>query len=216
MSVQLPVDKYDSVASLEENLGSGVYKIRLLDRRAPVTIIAPHGGYIESGTSAIARSIAGREHNLFDFQGLKNPGAFDLHVTSTRFRHPQLTRLLDQARAAVSIHSMGKADVSTIWLGGLNRQLKELVLANLERKGFPVDPDSPYFRGENPENCVNLCAQHGVQLELSKELKDTLFRGPRFIGTRTRVAPQTTERFDDLVAAVRHAISHYMRTGVGS
>src|SRR5689334_12554971 len=61
------------------------FRIRSRDRGAFATIVSPHGGYIEEGTSALARACAGPDFNFFDFQGLRTENPSDLHVTSTHF-----------------------------------------------------------------------------------------------------------------------------------
>ena len=208
MPILMPIDKYGSVSEIEEKLGKQAFRVRVINRRAPLTVIAPHGGHIEPGTSRLAAAIASRRYNLFDFQGLITPGAFDLHVTSTRFRHPRLTQLLDRSRAALSVHSMGRTGERTIWLGGLNQPLKQNVLRRLTDAGFHVNPDSPFFRGESPDNCVNLCAEHGVQLELSRELFDELFVQARFVPVAQL---KLTTKFKQMVAVTRQATEEYLR-----
>lgn len=203
----MPADKYASLADLTAALGTSVFRIRCLDRRSPVTITSVHGGEIERGTSAVARTIAGASYNLFDFQGLHPAQAPDLHITATRFRHPQLTRLIAQSSFAVSIHGMGNTGGETIWLGGLNAALKQTTLSNLRAAGFSVNPDSPKYRGESPRNIVNLPPLHGVQLELPAELIEGLFSGAAYL--RSGRQPQTNQRFQLLTQAVRGAIKSY-------
>jgi phage replication-related protein YjqB (UPF0714/DUF867 family) len=203
----MPADKFPSLAALKEQLGTDVFRKRVCDRRSDITIIAPHGGFIEAGTSAIAKAIAGRRYNLFDFQGLQRENPLDLHVTATNFRDRQLTGLLDKSIAAVSIHGMGEQHHKDIWLGGLNGKLKGLVLEKLRERRFDVNPDSPMYRGESPRNVVNLARNQGVQLELSNELLAELFVKTRF--TTGGRCPKTTARFADLVAAVQEAIRLY-------
>jgi phage replication-related protein YjqB (UPF0714/DUF867 family) len=198
------LDKYASLAALQEHEGKNAYRIRSLDRKSPVTIISPHGGFIEPGTSAIANAVAGRKHNLFDFQGLRRENAEELHVTATHFREPRLTALLSASSTAVSIHDMGKQDCATIWLGGLNYNLKQITLEQLRRYRFNVNPDSPLYRGESPHNVVNLAANHGVQLELSRELISDLFDGEPFLLAGAR--PQMTMRCHQLILALRISI----------
>jgi phage replication-related protein YjqB (UPF0714/DUF867 family) len=204
----MPADKYASLADLTAALGTSVYRIRALDRRSPVTITSVHGGQIEKGTSAIARAIAGRNYNLFDFQGLKRDHPPELHVTATRFRHPTLTRLLHASSFAVSIHGMGNTGNQTIWLGGLNAQLKQLTLAELQSAGFSVEPDSPKYRGESPRNIVNLPRLHGVQLELPLELTNTMFCGPAFLQNGRK--PPTNQLFDAFTAAICKAVRRFL------
>ncbi len=204
-------DKYPSLAALKDHLRKDDYRIRCLDRRSPVTIIAPHGGYIEPGTSTIARAVAGRQYNLFDFQGLREDLAKDMHVTATRFRDPLLTQLLKSSTLAVSIHGMGNQGHTAIWLGGRNKTLKELALLSMRARSFEVNPDSPLYRGESPRNVVNLSAGQGVQLELSIELMGELFNGTSFFYPRGP-KPETTDRFNALIGSIREALKLYRAT----
>lgn len=200
-------DKYSSLAALKADLREKRdYQVRLLDRRSWATIMAPHGGYIEAGTSALARASAGSNYNYFDFQGLRNTNAMDLHVTSTKFRDPLLAGLLKHSCTAVSFHCMGKAGERVIWLGGLNAELKAIVLQNLRAAGFSVNPDSPRYRGESLNNVVNLVHHKGVQLELSQELINELFVGAAFAPCKNVV---TTARFLALTRAVRLSLRQY-------
>lgn len=200
-------DKYQSLAELKVALEENVsYRSFLVDRKSWATIIAPHGGLIEAGTSSLVASVAASDYNLFDFQGLQVIHAQDLHVSSTRFRDPQLSRVLERSELALSIHVMGPQSESVIWLGGLNRQLKEIVLQNLRRSGFSVNPDSPLYRGESKNNVVNLASQRGVQLELSDELVSELFEGKPFLPD---CQPVKTAKYRNLVAALRRSLSQF-------
>jgi phage replication-related protein YjqB (UPF0714/DUF867 family) len=203
-------DKYSSLAALKEHVGESGYRIRAVNRFAPITIIAPHGGFIEPGTSAIARRVAGKNWNLFDFQGLQRQNGLDLHVTATNFRDPALSKLLRASAAAVSIHGMFAQGTKDIWLGGLNVELKALVERELVDAGFTVNANSPKYRGENPRNVVNTPPLHGVQLELSDELMAELFgSASRFLLSGR--APRSTSKFAAFVAALRRAIAEYVR-----
>lgn len=204
-------DKYASLAALAADLREGVdFRVEVKDRKSWLTVVAPHGGHIESGSSALAAALTVNEYNLFDFQGLRSDSAQDLHVTSTRFRHPVLDKMLASSCAALSIHCMGTAGESVVWLGGRNSSLKELVLARLKAGSFAVNPDSPRYRGESRANLVNLPCRQGVQLELSRELMDELFAGKSFFASGRK--PRTTLRLKQLSAALQAAISDYYRT----
>lgn len=203
-------DKYQSLAALKAALQDRIdYRVRVLDRRSKITVISPHGGFIEAGTSAIAREVAGRSYNLYDFQGLRKTLPSELHVTSTRFRDQPLSALLKKSQFAISLHCMGDSGTDIIWLGGLNMRFKALVLANLRSTGFAVNPDSPMYRGESPANIVNLPELKGVQLELSEELLSGMFDGPRF--RENGRAPQGNARFDALVRSLRKSIAAYRK-----
>ncbi len=202
-----PRDYYSDLDSLKKELvRNRDYRIRWCNRRSKITVIAPHGGYIESGTSAIAKAVAGRQYNFFDFQGLRRERVMELHVTATRFRDPVLTELLEASVTAVSIHSMGEEGDLTIWLGGLNRELKERIRLSLVAHGFLVNPDSPKYRGEHPNNVVNLPACKGVQIELPGKLIASMFKGNRLYSTKGRCS-KTTEVFDRFVKAIREPLA---------
>ena len=201
-------DKYSSLAELKSRLKEGVdFRIRVFDRQSSLTIISPHGGYIEAGTSYLADTIADGKYNLFDFQGLQVNEAAELHVTSTRFRDEQLSKLLERSDIALSIHSMGPKEEAIVWLGGRNLRLKGLVLDNLRMRGFAVNPDSPRYRGESRANITNLARLEGVQLELSDELVAQLFSGTGFSNTDS--APKTTELFDTFVRAIKLSLEQF-------
>ncbi|MBU6454550.1 MAG: poly-gamma-glutamate hydrolase family protein [Cyanobacteria bacterium REEB67] len=199
-------DFYQSLEQLQADLQRDVhYRVRIFDRRQAVTLIAPHGGFIEAGTSHIAEAIAGSECNFFDFQALHKRHAKKLHVTSVRFRHGYLVGLLGRSNTAVSIHSKGSEQNGTILLGGLNSVLKERIFAELKSAGFPVTTKGPRHRGVHPRNIVNLAQEKGVQIELTSKVIARMFVSgtPRF--SREHSPLQTTAYFDSFVEAVRRA-----------
>lgn len=199
-------DTYLSVGALASKLRHGRdYRLRILDRDSTVTIIAPHGGFIEPGTSTIAGAIAGRDYNLFDFQGLRKSRPWELHVTSTRFRHTNLEGLLNKSDLAVSVHGMGTVDSWNVWLGGRDMDLRELMERSLEKSGFSVRTNVPKYRGEHRRNVVNLVPGGGLQMELPCDLIASLFDTETVFDTRqSRLKPN--QDFDRFVAAIRAAI----------
>jgi phage replication-related protein YjqB (UPF0714/DUF867 family) len=207
------VDVYPDLDTLKgEMLKGRDYRVRILDRASTVTIIAPHGGFVDEGTSALARAVAGKNYNLFDFQGLLSVEAFRLHVTSTNFRDPSLTRFLNTSAFAVSVHGMDDEQPGhrEIWLGGLNPELKRRMQIALEAADFAVNVSPPKFRGEHPKNVVNLALQKGVQLELPLTLRKQMYVGGKTFYAHGR-CPKTTPLFDSFVFAVRVAISEHAR-----
>lgn len=197
-------DKYRTLEELKAALQEKRdYRIKIVDRNSTVTIISPHGGLIEAGSSALAAAVAGQQYNLYDFQGLQANNPQELHVSSTRFRDADLSSLLSRSELAISIHGMGNQGEAVIWLGGLHRELKDLVLANLLARGFAVNPDPPRYRGESPVNVVNLARQKGVQLELSDELSEQLFDSKPFLA---EAAARGNARFALLVEALQEAV----------
>lgn len=211
--ITYPEDQYTSLDEVKHNFTEGAdYRIELFDRQSQATIIAPHGGFIEAGTSAIAAALAKKTFNLFDFQALipdHESSVHMMHVTSTRFRDQALTRLLKSSSFALSVHAMEDEDHAEIWLGGLNAHFKHLVHSNLKAAHFRVNLDSPRYRGESENNVVNLPNLKGVQIEISHKLRKQMFDGRVYFAIDRACAPPTP-RFYAFVRVVRRAINTYL------
>jgi len=200
-------DFYESLEHLDQHLlRDKHYRLRIIDRRNPITIIAPHGGFIEQGTSHIARAIAGSEHNLFDFQGLRQRRAYELHVTSTNFRHPYLVNLLSRSKMALSVHSMGKENDGTILIGGLNKEVKARIVKALLAEGYPATTTHSRHRGVHPNNIVNLAPEKGVQIELTSKVINRMFKPQTQLFKVDGSALEPTAYAERFIAIVRQAL----------
>jgi len=194
-------DQYCNFDELSRCETSGIdFSIRLARARAAFAIVAPHGGGIEPGTSEIAEAIAGDTFSFYAFDGLKSTGNSDLHITSTRFDEPLCSTLLAETDSVVTIHGeQSEVDGAGVFLGGIDTALGLLIRGALEAKRFLVrqhaDPD---LQGLEPSNLCNRGkSSQGVQLELSRDVRETMFESLSRAGRRYKTA-----RFDDFVAAV--------------
>jgi phage replication-related protein YjqB (UPF0714/DUF867 family) len=165
--------KYASYAELArtELLGTD-YRIRVSERPcSKILIAAPHGGMIEIGTSEIARLIAGGEHSLFIFEGLKPYGANrDLHITSHQFDHPDCLSLAARCEAVLGIH--GCVGEHRIHIGGLDTELVSRLATHLSQAGFPIEANSKRYPGRHPLNICNRGSRSkGAQLEITYDLR---------------------------------------------
>jgi phage replication-related protein YjqB (UPF0714/DUF867 family) len=136
-----------------------------------VLILAPHGGLIETGTSEVAELIAGEDHRLFCFEGLKPRGNNrDLHITSHRFDHPECLALAARANVVLSVH--GCLGATRIHIGGLDTQLANELADSLGAAGFPIEPASERYPGRHPLNICNRgLRRKGAQLEITYDLR---------------------------------------------
>ena len=152
------------------------YAVHVMPRgRSRVAVVAPHGGRIEGRTSEIARLIAGDEHGLYLFEGLRTTGDnFDcLHLASHWFDEPRALDLIASCDTVVAVHGYA-ARGPDVLLGGLNERLKEEVAQALAAIGFSCLIDGHRFPGRHPCNICNRGRSgEGVQLELSEELRKT-------------------------------------------
>ncbi len=141
--------------------------------RSQVAVLAPHGGRIEGRTSEVARLIAGDEHRLYLFEGLRTTGDnFDcLHIASHRFDEPRALGLISECDTVVAVHGYA-ASGPDVLLGGLNERLKLMVARALAKIGLSCLTDGHRFPGKDPRNICNRGRSGGgVQLELSEEFR---------------------------------------------
>lgn len=141
--------------------------------RSRVAILAPHGGRIEGRTSEIARLIAGDEHRLYLFEGLRATGDnFDcLHLASHRFDEPRALDVISGCDTVVAVHGYAAPGPDAL-LGGLNEGLKQEVARALSEIGLSYLTDGHRFPGKDPRNICNRGRSGaGLQLELSEGLR---------------------------------------------
>jgi phage replication-related protein YjqB (UPF0714/DUF867 family) len=150
--------------------------VRLLRPESEVAILAPHGGSIEAHTSDIARDVAGRDFNLYLFEGLLKAGNFAaLHLSSHLFDEPGCLDLLRVCQSVISVHGCGYVG-EIVLMGGRDATLRESIGERLRGLGVTCD-DAP--AGLDAADPMNVCNRGrggaGVQLEVSMELR----RSPR-------------------------------------
>jgi len=203
-------DKYRNFAELARSEQSGIdYDVLVRRARPAFAIIAPHGGGIEPGTTEIADAVADLTYSFYTFEGLKTSGNADLHITSTRFDEPMCLTVLGHTEVVVTLHGEhSEKDGEGVFLGGLDTVLGERIRSELTQKGFNVrtheDPDL-----QGTDSC-NLCNRGltaaGVQLELSKSVRRTMFESFTRTGRK-----KTTQQFKVFVTALRAALDRPIR-----
>jgi phage replication-related protein YjqB (UPF0714/DUF867 family) len=198
-------DKYPNFAALAEHERSGIdYRVVVRRAEPAFAIMAPHGGGIEPGTSEIADAIAAAKHSFHTLEGLKAKRNVDLHITSTYFDEPMCLTVLTHTGIVLTIHGEeSEEDGEGVFLGGLDLALRPLIDTALTQAGFDVrvHPD-PDLQGRAEENLCNRgTSGAGVQLELSKAVRKTMFESLTRDG---RKCP--TARFHAFVDAVRTVV----------
>jgi phage replication-related protein YjqB (UPF0714/DUF867 family) len=196
---------YKNFAQLAKHERSGIdYRVRVRRAQPAFAVMAFHGGSIEPGTSEIADAIAAEKHSFYTLEGLKPPGKNGvLHITSTEFDEPMCLTVLGHSSVVVTLHGAkddsGDDDDSgeTVFLGGLDDTLCDRIEKAFHGK-FHVDRRV----GIEGEKTTNICNRGtsgaGVQLELSKSLRKTMFYSLTPEGRK-----HPTDEFEKFVAAVR-------------
>lgn len=147
------------------------YRIRILNRGADTTIMAPHGGRIEPGTSTIAGLIAGDMYNCYCFEGLKTENNRTLHIASHRFDEPGALRLAAHSERVVTVHACRDRE-KIVFVGGRCSKLAGAIRTRLVAAGIASRSDAR-FPGVHPRNICNLGKRGmGVQLEISRGVRD--------------------------------------------
>jgi phage replication-related protein YjqB (UPF0714/DUF867 family) len=188
-------------------------------------VLAIHGGGIE-GTSEIALAVAGYHpatfaqttdglgfHDLWIFEGLLSHGNSKLHVKSINYDDPIALELVQNARRCISLHGFNHSDglndshANGIQVGGLDTELKNIVLEELTRAGIDARiAIASRLNGDDPTNiCNRTTSGAGVQLEIGTSYRDSLFAPG--CNTRELRKSNTTANFSKLVEALRKAMS---------
>jgi len=170
-------DKYTSYEALRRRERENFdYRIRIVRRESAVAIIAPHGGWIEPETSVVAEAIAGDDHNLYCFEGLRDRPHGDLHVTSTNFDEPQCLELVSTCDQVVAVHGMAGRNNQHVEVGGLDAVVRDAVCKELGDAGYAATVvTSGRLAARSALNICNRGARKaGVQLEITRGLRDAL------------------------------------------
>lgn len=142
-----------------------------------VSVIAPHGGFIEPQTEKIAQDLAGSEFNLYIFQALQIDNPRCLHITSSDFDDPQCLNLCRLSRIVVTVHGCADNDHDAIYIGGLDQRLKSSLLTALKSIGLNCDIDRLH-PGKHPNNICNQgTTGQGLQLEITRRLRQSYAAG---------------------------------------
>jgi phage replication-related protein YjqB (UPF0714/DUF867 family) len=198
-----PMDIYQSFGELARHEAEGVdYVILAREGPASTAIIAPHGGGIEPGTADIADVIASDQHPFVAFKGIKKTGNAALHVRSDRFDEPVAVRTAKQAHGVVTIHGC-RGGEDRVYVGGRDDGLKRRIIDVLNGAGFHAEESlKPGLEGRSPRNICNRCLTgQGVQIEISRGLREKMFEGLAKRSTRKK-----SETFYRFVRAVKDAI----------
>ena len=189
-------DMYNSVEDLLATERQNVVIQNRVDGRSRIAVLAPHAGGIEPLTGEIARAIAGKVHRFYEFQGKAAVNNLRLHIASTRFDEPLLQTVLRGAHTAIAIHGAAGDEDAVTLIGGVNRRLVEIVRTRLEQAGFAVMDAPVHLSAMDPRNLVNRVPEGGVQLELTRRLREDLRCGWR-----------KNVRFEGYVQAIRSALA---------
>ncbi|MEL7565154.1 MAG: poly-gamma-glutamate hydrolase family protein [Dehalobacterium sp.] len=193
---------YNGFAELAAAEDPSDYQITTNDKGKDTTILAIHGGGIERGTSELVEALKGYgKYNTYLFEGLKPTDNGSLFIKAINFDEPTAVDLVQDSEYTVSIIGAAGDDEVT-YIGGQNKILAELIKLHLISKGYNVQtlsiPDR--IAGIMNSNIVNKnelfngsIQLGGVQIALSKGLRDTLISHPSVL--------------DDYSGAINNALS---------
>jgi phage replication-related protein YjqB (UPF0714/DUF867 family) len=188
------------------------------------TVLAPHGGGIEPGTSELCLAVAGYHpaslpqippagvtFDYWMFEGLRETGNSELHVTSTGCDDGVAVSLCASSLNALALHGFlprlpdMSEDDQVVLVGGGHTILRGYLLEGLGKAGFDARDADQHgeLDGDASCNIVNrTLLGMGAQLELSKPLRDAMFTEH----SRSRRKHTTTQLFWTFVAICRDAL----------
>ena len=189
------------------------------------TIIAPHGGGIEFGTSELCLAVAGYHpatmtvtpgtgvtYDYWMFEGLRASDNSELHVTSTNCDDGVALSLCAEALNVLALHGCNTSqaglsnDAAVALVGGRNATLKQRLLEEFAASGLEaidaVGHDS--LDGQEPTNITNrTMLGMGGQLEITGPMRAAMFTN----NSRPQRKFTTTKVFWDFAAACRNALA---------
>ena len=188
------------------------------------TILAPHGGGIEPGTSELCLAVAGYHpaglpqippagvtYDYWMLEGVREHGNAELHVTAVGCDDGVAVSLCAGSLNALALHGFqpGPPDMSeddqVVLVGGGSTTLRGYLLEGLHTADFDARDAGQHgeLNGDATCNIVNrtLLAM-GAQLELSTPLRDPMFTEHN----RSQRKHTTTQLFWAFVAACRDAL----------
>ncbi|MER7752311.1 poly-gamma-glutamate hydrolase family protein [Kitasatospora sp. NPDC097643] len=196
------------------------------------TVIAPHGGGIEAGTSELCLAIAGYHpadltptpaagpvSDFWMFEGLRSSGNSSLHVTSTHCDDTVARAMCAGSLNVLSLHGCTaaqaglEAGAQAVLVGGLNSTFRQYLMEEFATAGIRAVTASgeEEIAGISPENiCNRSMLGMGAQLEMTTELRAAMFAVGK--NTRTDRATNTVPLFWSFTTAVRTAIQRLEAT----
>ena len=176
--------------------------------RAPVGVMAFHGGSLEQMTDVIAEQVASASGaSLYT---VVQPPELRWHIPSKLIdpaASPALASFVDHVDTAIALHGYGRSGMFTrLRVGGRNRELAAHVRTVLGRhlEGYEVVDDLDVIpvelRGLHPDNPVNRPRSAGVQIELPPRVRGL---GP-FWADRT--GPGPVPHTEALIAGLDEAV----------
>ena len=188
------------------------------------TILAPHGGGIEPGTSELCLAVAGYHpatlavtppggptYDYWMFEGLRPADNDQLHVTSTRCDDGAAVSFCAGSLNALALHGCRPETAGlppgsrTVLVGGRNFTLKRYLLEAFAGKLDARDAGGvTTIDGDDPANIVNrTLLGMGGHLELTGPLRSAMFE----VDTRADRKHTTTEVFWTFTDACRAAVA---------
>ena len=188
-------DTYPDFAALKAANVEGLdYSREVYNRGSRVSVFAVHGGDIERATSRLARGIAGRDFNLYIFNGWLGKASGRLHVAAAHFDDPEAVRLAAGSTLGLALHAQADSG-SWVCVGGANKAAAALVTKRLEDAGFAALTPCPRLAGTSPKNIVNRASAGGVQLEITLRLLARLERDEEELARFTGAVRQAALEF---------------------
>lgn len=177
-------DRYTSFVDLAANEQPAIdYRIRVVDRGSETGILAPHGGWIEPGTSEIAEAIAGPFFSFYAFEALRNAPHSHFHITSHRFDEPKGVALVNRCWISVAIHGRRDGGDDAVWLGGRAIRLRDAIGVSLRDAGFEAALNNRLPGTEETNICNRTRSGQGVQLELPRRIRRQLMTDSNLLGS---------------------------------
>ncbi|MCU5746771.1 poly-gamma-glutamate hydrolase family protein [Staphylococcus sp. SQ8-PEA] len=205
------VDQYDSMSELmKQTTENRDWKIITRHRSSHVLVTAVHGGAIERGTTELASLTATKgSYDYYTFKAIRKNHNQMLHVTSRHYDEPQLLKMVKDKTVIISLHGC-KGTKETVYIGGKDLGLREILQKELEKNNFRVKEAPEYIDGMDDDNFVN-CGEtnKGVQLELTEPLRKSFFKNKKYDLHNRENQDNWSARLYDFADSIISSINKY-------
>lgn len=204
----MSTDKYESMEQLINETKGGIDWVILTKViRSKCLLSAIHGGSIEPGCTEVALELSRLAMtDFYSFKGIRANNNSELHVTSIRYDESIIKDMLAHAHFSLAIHG-ASGNESEILLGGSDETNRILLEKALLDEGFKVKQAPSNLEGSHPSNINNQnIRQKGVQLELTKGFRSSLFKNGDLSKKNRENKDNYTDTFSHFVEVLSQSI----------
>lgn len=139
-------------------------------------------------------------------RGVKPNSNGDLHINSTHFDDEEAINMVNQDQYALSFPGYKDNDNEIIYLGGKDKNFKNVIKKELQKEGFNSKEAPSEIEGKDGNNMTNCTKQDaGVQIELTTKVRKAFFVEYNWSKSKRENRENWTPKIYDMANAITEA-----------